>query len=84
MISFNGIKVFDKRSKDSGIEFMPNQQLVDLADIQLINQYNKGISYLLCVINLFSKYEWVVPLKVSIINAFEIILDSSKIKSNKI
>ena len=35
----------------------------DLADIQLINKYNKRIRYLLCVIDLFSKYTWVVPLK---------------------
>ena len=81
-------KFFDKKSKGRGIEFMPNQLLADLADIQLINKYNKGIRYLLCVIDLFSKYGWVFPIKdrkgVSIINAFEIILDSSKIKPNKI
>ena len=29
---------------------------VDLADVQLISKYNKGISYLLCVIDLFGKY----------------------------
>ena len=81
-------KFFDKKSKGRGIEFMPNQLLADLADIQLINKYNKGIRYLLCVIDLFSKYGWVFPLKdrkgVSIIDTFEIILDSSKIKPNKI
>ena len=69
-------KFFDKKSKGRGIEFMPNQQLADLADIQLINKYNKGIRYLLCVIDIFSKYGWVFPLKdrkgVSIINAFEL------------
>ena len=38
---------------------------VDLADMQLISKYNKGIRYLLCAIDLFSKYEYafVVPLK---------------------
>ena len=36
---------------------------VDLADMQLISKYNKGIRYLLCAIDLFSKYAWVVPLK---------------------
>ena len=35
----------------------------DLADMQLISKYNKRIRYLLCVIELFSKYTWVVPLK---------------------
>ena len=56
--------------------------------MQLLNKYNKGIRYLLCVIDLFSKYAWVVPLKdkngVSIVNAFQSILDSSKRKPNKI
>ena len=35
----------------------------DLADMQLISKYNKGIRYLLCVIDLFSKYVFVVPMK---------------------
>ena len=56
--------------------------------MQLISKRNKGIRYLLCVIDLFSKYAWVVPLKekkrVSFINAFQKSLDSSKRKPNKI
>ena len=36
---------------------------VDLADVQSINKYNRGIRYLLCAIDLFSKYGWVVPLE---------------------
>ena len=36
---------------------------VDLADMELISKYNKGIRYLLCAIDLFSKYAWVDPLK---------------------
>ena len=47
----------------------------DLADMQLISKYNKGVRFLLCVIDIFSKYAWVVPLKgkkgVSIFNAFQ-------------
>ena len=35
----------------------------DLADMQLISKSNKGIRFLLCVIDIFSKYAWVVPLK---------------------
>ena len=35
----------------------------DLADMQLINKFNKGFRFLLYVIDLFSKYAWVVPLK---------------------
>ena len=46
----------------------------DLADMQLISKYNKGTRFLLCPIDPFSKYTWVVPLKdkkgVNIVNAF--------------
>ena len=56
--------------------------------MQLISKHNKGIRYLLCAIDLFSKYVWVVPLKdkkgVSIVNIFQKFLDSSKGKPNKI
>ena len=61
---------------------------VDLADMQLISKYNKGIRYLLCVIDLFSRYAWVIRLKnkkgESIVEAFKKILDDSNRKSNKI
>ena len=43
--------------------FKDNIWGVDLADMQLISKYNKGIRYLLCAIDLFSKYAFVVPLK---------------------
>ena len=60
--------------------FKDNIWGVDLADMQLINKYNKGIRYFLCVIDLFSKYAWVVHLTVkkgvSIVNAFQNILKS--------
>ena len=64
--------------------FIDNIWGVDLADMQLISKHNKGIRYLLSVIDLFSKHAWVVPLKdkkgVSIVNAFQKILESSKRK----
>ena len=50
--------------------------------MQLISKYNKGTRYLLCAIDFFSKYGWVVPLKDK--KAFQKILDSSKRKPNKI
>ena len=60
----------------------------DLADMQLISKFNKGFRFLLCVIDIFSKCAWVVPLKdkksVSIVHAFQKILDKSRRKSNKI
>ena len=59
-----------------------------MADIQLINKFNERIRFLLCVIDIFSKYPWVVPLKdkkgISIANAFQKILDDSNRKPNKI
>ena len=68
--------------------FKDNIWGVDLADMQLISKYNKGIRYLLCAIDLFSKYAFAVPLKDkkrnTIVNAFQSILDNSKRKPNKI
>ena len=68
--------------------FKDNIWGVDLADMQLISKYSKKNRYLLCVIDLFGKYAWVVPLKdkkgIAIVNAFRSILDSSKCKPNKI
>ena len=55
--------------------------------MQLLSKFNKGIRFLLCVIDLFSKYAFVVPLKdkkgVSIVNSFQGILDKSGRKPNK-
>ena len=60
----------------------------DLAYMQLLSRYNKGIRFLLCVINIFSKCVWIVPLKdkkdVSIVTAFQSILKQSNRKPNKI
>ena len=60
----------------------------DLADMQLISKFIKGFTFLSCVIDIFSKYVWVVPLKdkkgLSIVDAFEKILDDTKRKPNKI
>ena len=56
--------------------------------MQLISKFNKGFRFLLCVIDIFSKYTWVVPLKhkkgVSIVDAFQKILEESDRKPNKI
>ena len=67
--------------------FKDNIWGIDLAGMQLISKYNKGIRYLLCAIDLFSKYAFVVPIKdkkgTTIANAFQSILNNSKRKSNK-
>ena len=56
--------------------------------MQLLSRYNKGIRFLLCVINIFSKYVWVAPVKykkgIRIVKAFQIILKQSNRKPNKI
>ena len=31
--------------------------------MQLISKFNKGFRLLLCVIDIFSKYAWIIPLK---------------------
>ena len=76
------IRKFKKRKVYSS--FKDNIWAVDLADMQLISKCNKGIRYLLCAIDLFSKYAFVVPLKdkkgTTIVNAFQSILNNSKIK----
>ena len=68
--------------------FKDNIWDADLADMQLIRKFNNKLRFLLCVIDLFSKYAWVLPLKdkkgVTIANAFQNILNDSKRKLNKI
>ena len=61
---------------------------VDLADLQLISKYYKGVKFLMCVIDVYSKDTWFVPLKdkkvLQIINAFPNILDEPGHKPNKV
>ena len=67
--------------------FRDNIWGVDLADMQSLSKYNKGNKYLLCAIDLFSKYALVVSIKdkkgTSIVNAFKNIISKEK-KPNKI
>ena len=60
----------------------------ELADIKLTSKFNKVFRFLLCVIDIYSKYAWVVPLKdekgIAITNTFQKILDESNRKPNKI
>ena len=69
-------------------QFKDNIWGVDLADMQSLSRKNKGIKYLLCAINLFSKYAFVIPIKdkkgISIVNAFNKIIKQSNRKPNKI
>ena len=80
------INKFNKRKVYS--QFKNNAWRVDLADMQSLSRKNKGIKYLLCAIDLYSKYTFVIPLKdkkgISIVNAFDKIIKQSNRKPNKI
>ena len=56
--------------------------------MQLISKFNKGFRFLLCVVDIYSKYAWVVHLKnkkdISIANTFQSILKKYNRKPNKI
>ena len=80
------IKKFNKRKVYS--QFKDNIWGVDLTDMQSLSKKNKGIKYILCAIDLFSKYAFVVPLKdkkgISIVNAFNKVIKQSNRKPSKI
>ena len=79
------IRKFTKRELQS--PFIDNIWSADLADMQLISKFNQGFIFLLCVIDICSKYAWVMPLKdkksTTITNAFQKILKESNYKPNK-
>ena len=56
--------------------------------MQLISKFNKGFRFLLCGIDIFSRYAWIVPLKdkkgSGIVDAFQKILKQSARKPHKI
>ena len=56
--------------------------------MQLISKFNKGFRFLLCVIDIYRKYSWVICLKdregIRITNTFQKILKQSNCKPNKI
>ena len=58
-----------------------------LANMQLISKLNKGIRFLLCVIDIFSKYAWFIPLKdkkcITITNSSKKYLKESNRKPNQ-
>ena len=80
------LEILEKRTVYSG--FRDSIWGADLVEIQLISKFNKGFRFLLCVIDIFSKYTWVVSLKdkrgISLVNAFQKILHDSNRKPNKI
>ena len=79
------VKNFKRRKVYSS--FKDNIWGFDLADMSLISKFNKEIKYLLCVIDLFSRYSWVISLKNkkgdSIVEGFKSILKNSDRKPNE-
>ena len=67
------IRKFEKRKVHS--PFTDNIWGADLTDMQLISKSNKRFRYLLCVIDIYSKYAWIIPLKdkkgITITNVFQ-------------
>ena len=55
--------------------------------MQLISKFNKGYKFSLCVVDIFSKYDWIVPLKdkkvLVLLMVFKVLDDSNR-KPNKI
>ena len=80
------IRKLNKRKVHS--PFIGNIWGTYLADMQFISKLNKGFRFLLCVIDVYSKYAWVIPLKdkkgITITNAFKKIVKESNRKPNKI
>ena len=80
------IKKFNKRKVYS--QFKDNIWGVELGDMQLLSKKNEGIKYLLCAIDLYSKYAFLIPLKdkkgISITNAFKKVIKQFGIKPSKI
>ena len=80
------VRKFNKRKVQS--LFMDSIWGSDLADMQLISKFEKGIRFLLYVIDIYSKNAWVIPLKdqkgITITNAFQKILKESNSKPNTV
>ena len=80
------IRKFKERKVHSPV--IDNIWGADLADMRLIMKFNKGVCFLLCATDIYSKYTWVILLKgkkgVTISNAFQKILNESKRKPNKV
>ena len=80
------IKIFETRKVH--LSFINNIWHADLADIELINKFNKGFRFLLFVVDIYSKYAWAVSLKdktgIPITSAFQKILVECISKPNKV
>ena len=87
-LAISNIQSISKFEKQKLHSFFRGKILgADLADMQLISKYSKRFRFLLYVIDIFSKYAWVVPLKDKkanvVTNAFQKVLNKSGCKPNK-
>ena len=68
--------------------FIDNILCADLADMQLLSKFNKEFKFLLCIIDIYSKYTFIIPLKnkkgITITNTLQKFLKESNRKPNKI
>ena len=86
------VKELHKPNINEKIQKAKSMQLISLqyliTDMQLISKFNKRFTFLLCVIDIYSKYAWVIPLKdkkgITITNAFQKFFGKSNRKPNKI
>ena len=80
------IKKFKRRKVYA--RFKDNIWTTDLAEMGSLSSKNKNIKYLLCVIDVFTKYAWVKPLKdkkgKTVLNAFIEIVNESNHEPNKL
>ena len=80
------IKKFKRRKVYA--RFNPNIWEADLAEMESLSSKYKSVKYLLCVIDVFSKYAWVKPLQDKngkiVLNAFIKIVNESNRKPDKL
>ena len=80
--------MFNKRKVH--LPFINNIWGADLADMQSISKFDKGFKCLLCVIDIYSKYAWVIPLKdkkgftITILDEFQMNQTANQIKYGQI
>ena len=79
---------FSFKNRKVHSDFRDNIWGADLVDMQLIRKFSKGFRFLLCVIGIYSKCAWVIPLRdkkgITITNVFQKTWNELKLKSNKI
>ena len=80
-------QLIENSRKEKYTQLLDRIQSADLADMQLIINFNKRFRVSLCVIDIYRKYTWAVPFKdkkgITFTNAFQKISDKSKRKPNK-